>query len=138
MSGSTLLAHTRQEEVKARDRAARRNTGDQEEKEGAGFFWWEDTYGRKKQQKMDGGGCGSSGSLQSLGAAKSPSRGSSVSWETLHRAGGTYRLFNTNERFNEVESTGLYRKGALIRADGEGGGWRGMQSGAYVCVGACL
>lgn len=75
-------------------------------------------------------------SLQSLGAAKSPSRGSSVPWETLHRAGGTYRLFNTNERFNEVESTGLYRKGALIRADGEGR-WGGVQS-AYVCVGACL
>lgn len=54
MSGSTLLAHTRQEDVKARPRAARRNTGDQEEKEER-VFWGEGgrggTYGRKKQQK---------------------------------------------------------------------------------------
>lgn len=90
--------------------------------------------GKNNKKKMDGGGLWELGSLQSLGAAKSPSRGSSVPWETLYRAGGTYRLFNTNEWFNEVESTGLYRNGAQIRADGGGSG----VPSAHVSVGACL
>lgn len=34
-----------------------------------------------------------------------------------YRGRRTYRLFNINERFNEVESTRLYRDSVLIRED---------------------
>lgn len=36
-----------------------------------------------------------------------------------YKGRGTYQLFNINEKFNEVGSTGLYRNRVLIRADCE-------------------
>lgn len=46
---------------------------------------------------------------------------------------GTYQLFNINERFNEVESTGLYQNRVLIRADCE----EGKRRCVCVCVCKC-
>lgn len=51
---------------------------------------------------------------RSVDPALSPSRGSSVTWGIDHGR-GNYWLFNTNERLNEIGSTGLSHKSVLIR-----------------------
>lgn len=51
---------------------------------------------------------------QSVDAAMSPSHGSGVTWEIEHGR-GNYWLFNTNERLNEIGSTGLSQNSVLIR-----------------------